>query len=137
MNNVLADPFSYTLTQNQITTFNLSTENYSNKVFIHPPAFVYLSAFLHKYVGLPLPWVPIAFQCSTLLLIPILVSLSFSDLPISKRNQVASIAQIIFLFCPLAAFCSQKFWIDNGLLFGVTLSMTVHQYLSQSWISKR
>ena len=35
-------------------------------------------------------------------------------------------ALVIYTLDPLAFFCSQKFWIDNALLFSVTAAATIH-----------
>jgi hypothetical protein len=50
------------------------------------------------------------------------------------RDSVGSMslwAGVIFIFDPLSHFCSQKFWIDNCLLFTTTLSASIHLYIWQ------
>jgi hypothetical protein len=43
-----------------------------------------------------------------------------------SQGAVSLWAAAIYITDPLAFFCSQKFWIDNALLFCVTLSATIH-----------
>ena len=43
-----------------------------------------------------------------------------------SEGAVALWALVIYVFDPLAFFCSQKFWIDNALLFAVTAAATIH-----------
>jgi hypothetical protein len=131
VNNVLNDWRDYKLSADVIQRFRLAPENYAHSLFVHPPVFVYFSAFLHKYCSLPLPFVPLIYQCGTMLLIPLLVS--YSSNADCSRVKVVSVtlwAMLCFSFCPIAMFVSQKFWIDNCSMFTITLSAYIHLALT-------
>eukprot|EP01036_Dinobryon_divergens_P034784 gene34784-44988_t len=125
-----------------IDSLRLAKENYNDALFIHPPFFVYTSAFLYYYLSIPLPVVPLIFHFATAAMIPIILSCILrNSFEISKQDThlnlnlrmcysaMAIKAMIVFLCCPIAAFCSQKFWIDNALLMTTTLAATVHMLL--------
>ena len=133
---VILNPSDYYLDSDTITRLGLSPENYGDSIFIHPPFFVFVSAFLVKYFAFSLPTISILFHICVLLLIPILVNsivveneekeYKSSELLTIKRQSISIWAMIIFSLDPLAFFCSQKFWIDNALIFSVTLSAVLH-----------
>lgn len=118
--------FDYSLIGKPILD-HISKENYSDSLFLHPPLFVYSSLFLSYYV--PLPLVPIIFQAITLLEI-----VAMAALLSPKENMLHAIvwATVIFSTCPVAWFCSQKFWIDNALVASVSSAALVHIVLTSS-----
>ena len=136
-----------------IDSLRLAKENYNDALFIHPPFFVYVSAILYSYFSIPLPIIPLLFHFATTAMIPIVLSCILQSgcgesptitttthaLITSNFNfnfnlrkcfsPMAIHAMVVFLCCPIAAFCSQKFWIDNALLMTTTLAATVHMLL--------
>ena len=123
---MLNNPRDYRLHSSTIQELGLAPENYSDDLFIHPPLFVYLSAFLHGYVGVDLPIIPILLQLGTLALIPWICSNILPQNYVGEGINIALTALILFSSCPIAAFCSQKFWIDNCLMFSVTFCVAAH-----------
>lgn len=131
--------FDYSLKDKDIIRqFNLAPENYSDSLFIHPPLFVYLSAFLIYCCKLTLPAVPILYQLVTLLLIPAITPYVDPTLTSPRQHQQQSYyvvnhtsltAMVVLLCCPLCAFCSQKFWIDSCLIMCVTICVAGHFWL--------
>ena len=124
-----------------IDALRLSKENYNDALFIHPPFFVYSSAFLSKYLSVPLPLIPLLHQLMVALLMPIFVHFLLREdisgpstqLTASLRRSYSKIsckAIIVFLSCPIVSFCSQKFWIDNALLLTAASSVALHMWLS-------
>jgi len=73
----------------------------------------------------------------TLALLPVLAysvsGLLTSERPLSRfqnmTNGMALWAVVVFAACPVAAFCSQKVWIDNALLFACALAVVAHSTL--------
>ena len=152
---VLRNYTDYTLQgKSTIRELGLAEENYSDPLFIHPPLFVYMSAFLHGYLSIPMPVIPILCQVVTLLMMPIISRyLLRSTIHVSDKNKhggngnrsdgsinkittttisptaVAMMAMIFISCCPIAAFCSQKFWIDNALMMVVTVCAAAHMVL--------
>jgi hypothetical protein len=132
---VLRDWSDYRLHKATIHELGLARENYGDALFIHPPVFVYLSAALHHYVGVPLALVPLLLQGATLMLLPVIChsvltacGSSVED-PTAGPHRSASVglrAWVLLSCCPVAAFCSQKFWIDNCLMTSVTLCVAGH-----------
>ena len=118
-------------------SLRLARENYGDRLFIHPPFFVYSSALLRRLFKLPLPGYALLCQLLTLCLLPVLVySVSgqmATDKPLSRFQQMTSGTALwaiaAFSCCPIAAFCSQKIWIDNALMFTVTLAVVAHTIL--------
>ena len=114
----------------------LARENYGEALFIHPPFFVYSAALLRRVVRLPLPGYVLLCQGLTLALLPVLVY-SVSGLltasPLTRFQQLTNgmclWAVVIYSSCPIAAFCSQKIWIDNALLLAVSLTVVAHTTL--------
>lgn len=141
MYNVLRDPTDYKLHPHTIRELRLAEENYSDELFIHPPLFVYLSAFLHGFLHIPLHIIPILFQVLTICLLPVLARKMIFSSPSVKHgggakeafsDDVGLHAMILFGCCPIIAFCSQKFWIDNALMMAVTVCATAHVCLINS-----
>lgn len=150
LHNVLSNPLDYRLHPHTIQELHLAEENYSDSIFIHPPLFVYLSAMLHRFCGLPIPLIPIVLQTMALGLLPIIcryvmymVNGLYSVIVgcgKDRRNTreyysendiffVGVWSMLILCCCPIAAFSSQKFWIDNCLLWSVTVCVTAHVVL--------
>jgi len=142
---VLADPWDYRLHPRTIQELQLAEENYSDSVFIHPPLFVYTSAVLYKCCGVVLPLVPIVLQVVTLCLLPVICayvlgsikyahavdevvhySAYFSD---GEVYNIGVLSMLLLSCCPIAAFSSQKFWIDNCLMMSVTVCVAAHVVL--------
>jgi hypothetical protein len=97
--------------------------------------FVYLSAGLHHYVGVPLALVPLLLQGATLMLLPVIchrvltACRSGADNSTAGPHRSCSVglrAWVLLSCCPIAAFCSQKFWIDNCSMLSVTLCVATH-----------
>lgn len=134
---ITLDPYDYTLAGKPIVeALNLSRENYSDPLFIHPPLFVYLSAWLVS-LGISLPTIPILCNAVVIILLPIFIKQAgLADLNLlpsaQTSNHVELIALLIYCTCPLSHFCSQKFWIDNLLCSMVLLSATIHVVLCRS-----
>jgi hypothetical protein len=111
----------------------LSVENYGDRVFIHPPFFVYMSVLMQwlSNGALQLPGIPLIFNAITLCSIPLL--LKYSGLDCKENLGVNGLwAMVIFCCCPFTCFVSQKFWIDNALLMTCSLACTFHVYLVSS-----
>lgn len=133
----MQDPSDYKLHAHTIKELRLAEENYSDELFIHPPLFVYLSAFLHGYMHIPLPIIPIIMQVLTMCLLPVIVGKLMPSTPsVENRaikagttSEVGMTAMVLFGCCPIIAFCSQKFWIDNALMMAVTLCVAAHVVL--------
>lgn len=126
---MIADWSDYRLHESTIAELGLARENYSDALFIHPPLFVYLSAALYHYAGMSLALMPLLLQVATVLLLPVI---SMCVLPHrSTLDSVATALRALLLLscCPVAALCSQKFWIDNCLMLTVTLSVVAHVWL--------
>lgn len=122
---VLKSWSSYSLRGHKIITeYRLAKSNYNDALFIHPPVFVYLSALLN-YFGVDLAIVPLVFHVLTALCLVGVVAII--DLPFElRRGDVLLYTVQIFCLCPIACFCSQKFWIDNCAMMSVAVSSFVH-----------
>ena len=132
MNNLKGNIWNYRLTEFDVKAMNLAEENYSDPLFIHPPLFVY-SLAIFKSLGLPLPLLPVLCHVVVLILIP-KITLSITSLWKTNNNvndnRIVSGALMIFSICPIAAFCSQKIWIDNMLMMTITIAATGHMYIT-------
>ena len=145
MRNVLNNFLDYRLHPHTIQELHLAEENYSDSVFIHPPLFVYLSAGLHRFCALPIPLIPIVLQTVALCLLPLIskcvlcmvnnLYAVFGGKDEQNRSEYFSesdifsvgVTAMLFLSCcPIAAFSSQKFWIDNCLYLSVTVCAAAH-----------
>eukprot|EP01032_Pedospumella_encystans_P011897 gene11897-13800_t len=149
MRNVLNNFLDYRLHPHTIQELHLAEENYSDSIFIHPPLFVYLSAGLHHFCALPIPFIPIVLQTVAVCLLPVIsrcvicmVNNLYAVIGCKDGQQnrseyfsesdifgVGVMAMLILSCCPIAAFSSQKFWIDNCLFLSVTVCVTVHVVL--------
>ena len=138
VDSVSAKIWAYSLHDHPIVdSLRLARENYGDRLFIHPPFFVYSSALLRRIFKLPLPGYALLCQLLTLCLLPVLVySVSgqmATEKPLSRFQQMTSGTALwaiaSFSCCPIAAFCSQKIWIDNSLMFAVTLTVVAHTIL--------
>ena len=114
-----------------VDQLRLSPENYGDSLFIHPPNFVYSSMLIQRLTGLSLPAVSVVYHIFSLCLIPCIVQLGNFGIADTVRGTTAAWAMVVFTCCPIAMFCSQKFWIDNALIASVTLSVALH-----IWINK-
>ncbi len=108
---VLKNVYDYRLDIDTVRKFQLSEENYSDSIFIHPPMFTYMSAFLHSTIDVPLALISIIYHLITCVCIVFLIV--FSDINCTRdndmnRGRVAVTAVQLFCFCPVAFFCSQK-----------------------------
>ena len=69
--------------------------------------------------------------------------IAIAEAPVASINEIFSSGAVslwataIYTLDPLAFFCSQKFWIDNALLFFVTLSAAIHMFLWRRKIVRR
>ena len=145
MRNVLNNFPDYRLHPHTIQELHLAEENYSDSVFIHPPLFVHLSAALHRFCAIPVPLIPIVLQTLALCLLPVIsryvlcmvnnLYAVFGGKDGQNRSEyfsegdifsVGATAMLILSCCPIAAFSSQKFWIDNCLFLSVTVCVAVH-----------
>lgn len=119
----------YTLQGKDILSrLHLPVENYDFAVFIHPPAFIYLTAgLLWLWPTLPLPLVPVLYQLVSFLCLPWLVWEVLWGTSLERCSMTVSLkAMLLVSICPITLFCSQKFWLDNILLMNMTLSVAVH-----------
>lgn len=128
----------------------LAEENYNHGLFIHPPLFVYTSAALNKWLwpALPLPLHAVLFQVIALVATGAVCwhviapsssadarglgsNSNSADCSSSAEGRISCCvwAMILIMCCPIAAFCSQKIWIDNALLMGVSVSAALHMQL--------
>ena len=74
VDSVSAKFWAYSLHDHPIVdSLRLSRENYGDRLFIHPPFFVYSSALLRRIFKLPLPGYALLCQLLTLCLLPVLV----------------------------------------------------------------
>jgi hypothetical protein len=129
VSSVLKNSSDYSLqTFQQVSKLDLADENYNYPVFHHPPIFVYLSAYLMSHFRfLSLPMLSILYQYVVFLLLPVLShSLLSSTVYSHYWWEIGVKAQLIWLVCPIAGFCSQKFWIDNCLVMTTMIGMTVY-----------
>lgn len=129
---VSTDIYAYRLSNTDIERYRLSRDNYNDGIFIHPPMYVYLSMLLIKYGKLSFAAVSVMYHFVTLVTIPIIVS----QLNVSQQQKqhqytdsVSSLAMLLYSICPIALFCSQKYWIDNCLVMTVTVATAVHMLL--------
>jgi hypothetical protein len=130
VNSVLSDASDYRLHASTIQELGLAPENYNDSLFIHPPVFVYLSAALHGCLGVPLPLIPLLLQGATLLLMVVICRAISPRTASGGCGSSAGLqAWVLLSCCPIAAFCSQKFWIDNCLMLGVTAAAAAHVWL--------
>eukprot|EP01039_Chlorochromonas_danica_P010131 gene10131-11213_t len=119
----------YTLQGKDILSrLHLPAENYDFAVFIHPPAFIYLTAgLLRLWPTLPLPLVPVLYQLVAFLCLPWLVREVVWGTSLERHYMTVSLkAMLLVAVCPTTLFCSQKFWLDNSLLMNMSLSVAVH-----------
>jgi hypothetical protein len=119
VNSILLDWSDYRLDQDFIRRFQLSEENYSDDVFIHPPVFVYVAAFLHSF-GLSLAVIPSIFHLITAGCIILCVDII--DVPLKNQIDIHTVrtwAVLIFVFCPISFFCSQKVNLFKFVLYYV------------------
>lgn len=154
VNSISNNFFDYSLqNSNIIQLYQLSSENYNDKIFIHPPLFVYTLYIFQNWFHLSLPISIVIihlltsillFPLTILLLVPIqlksgnIIILNSSNLNISNISNTSIIALwavVIYSFCPITSFCSQKIWIDNMASFVITLSATIHTIATFSNIS--
>lgn len=92
---------------------------------------MYSSAILQYYTGISLPSVIICHHIITALCIPLLITGMASDsIPHVVVENLSVLSLVLFLLCPISAFCSQKIWIDNCLMMTVTVSATAHVHLT-------
>ena len=143
---MLNDPWDYRLHPHTVQELQLAEENYSDSVFIHPPLFVYMSATLCKYCNVILPLVPLLLQVVALCLLPVICNYVLSSVKyahVVDNNMVhysayfsdgevyhiGVLSMILLSCCPIAAFSSQKFWIDNCLVMSVTVCVAAHVVL--------
>ena len=130
-----ADALDYSLTSSGIVDiYQLSASNYGDKLFIHPPIFVYTMAVLNYAFQVPLPVVSVVYHLLTAAAIvplsyAVCESLSLSTCGAGSSAAVSLWALVIYCCCPVAAFCSQKIWIDNAASLAVTISALMHMYL--------
>ena len=133
------DFHDYTLKDKPLLSqIGLTAENYQDSVFIHPPIFVYLSVFLHDYLGMALPSISILFHLITAGFLADIMHFGkfFRDISLKDKKrshrmeELASLwAVVIYSLDPLAFFCGQKIWIDNCLVCSVTIVVAVHMAL--------
>ena len=127
----------YRLPPEIIRQFRLAAENYGDRLFIHPPLFVYLSAALRYGLNIPLPIISIVYQAITMILTVLILREMFSSLDqksSSRRGKrdvhaAAVWSLVCFSFCPIAGFISHKFWIDNCLMMTVAAAVLAHTKL--------
>lgn len=120
-----------------LTQLRLAKENYNHRLFVHPPIFVYTTALLKQYLLISIPGIPIIFQLITICCIPILCNSIVKITKMRDRDRIhrhdwfslALLSTIVFSFCPILGFCSQKLWIDNALLATTTTAVTFHTYI--------
>lgn len=113
---VRENPADYTLRGTTILR-NLKNEIYDRPLFFHPPLFVYVAALLQS-AGLPFELVPVFFSLGTLLCAYWLGLILYDE----RR---AVLGTLLAALCPVTWFISQKFWIDNALIFTWTLCLAV------------
>ena len=130
MQTVTLDWRHYTIQDHRILSeLRLAEENYSDKLFIHPPVFVYLSAAL-QYYGMPLALIPVFFFAVSVIFTVLLVCAS--ELVDSSQIDFTVVWSVVLSStCPIAFFCSQKFWIDNCLMMTVSISAFMHILLTK------
>jgi len=125
--------FDYSLRNTDLVqTYQLSSSNYNDALFIHPPFFVYFLYSLN-YIGLSLPMASVFMHIATAgLMYPLTILLYSTPLQskqeCNKAHVTAMWGVVVYLFCPIAAFCSQKIWIDNAAAFTVVLCAVLHLY---------
>ena len=95
---------------------------------------MYLSTFLIYWCKLTIPAVSILYHLVALLLIPAITAHIDPTIPSWNYsgyvvNSTSIMAMVILLCCPLCAFCSEKFWIDNCLIMCVNTCIAGHLWL--------
>ena len=134
VNSVSLDFYDYTIHDKPILdSLRLARENYGDALFIHPPVFVYACMLLRRYLGLSLPAVSLLCNATTMLLLPVLIRLGgFYEGHGRPQGSIEFWSLLIYIFCPITHFCSQKIWIDNMLTTTVVLSATIHLWFVSS-----
>ena len=128
---VIQNVFDYRLDADTIWRFQLSPENYSDSIFIHPPMFTYISAFLHNTMDIPLAIVSVIYHLVTCVCLVFIVS--SIDITTTRdsgmaHGRIGMTALQLFVFCPIAFFCSQKVQYITYHVF-VILTMLLHLYM--------
>lgn len=147
---ILQSIFDYSLWNkiDLLHALNLSFSHYNMRIFIHPPNFVYFCAFCSHFLGLHLISIPLLCQGVTLLCVGAVASFAVSagggydcahsmSVGTDSCNSVQSRMQhcvlwsmLLYAFCPLSVFISQKLWIDNMLCMTVSAAVGLHVYWS-------
>lgn len=129
---------SYYIPTSLIEQYRLSPENYGDNLFIHPPLYVLLCLAGKRWMNLSLPAMSLLLHALTCALIPALVSVVLRFFFPNRKDtsnfqqQVSLWAVVIYAFCPVVSFVSQKVWIDNAAVLCVTFSAALHLYLASS-----
>ncbi len=92
--------------------------------------FVVVCAWLQKCFGFSLPGSSLFFHAVTTILTALMSLLSieffFPLIEVATASAISIWAVIIYTFCPIVSFSSQKVWIDNCAAATVTLSAVIH-----------
>lgn len=135
MNSVYESWSRYYIPSEIISQYQLAPENYGDRLFIHPPLYVALCLACRSWLGLSLPAVSLLCHCVTCALV---LALPYGLQRVFMRynadhsllTNVSLLAVLIYAFCPIVSFVSQKVWIDNAAVMCVTFSAVVHLMLS-------
>ena len=122
--------FAYSIPPSIIQTFRLAPENYSDSLFIHPPLYIMLCLLLKSTFGVSLPSASLVFHVLTASMIPLLTHQICTFMSVNKNavdiDSISVLAVIIFCFCPIVSFATQKVWIDNAAVMTITLCAVFH-----------
>lgn len=132
---VSRDYTSYYLPPEIISQFRLAPENYGDGLFIHPPLFVLLNVAGQKLAGLPLPATSLLCHIVTCLMVLLLPAGLLNFFTPGTYNsaacqRVSLWAVVVYTFCPIVTFVSQKVWIDNAAVMCVSIAAVVHLHVS-------
>lgn len=131
VNSVSLDVYDYTVHNKPILEgLHLSRDNYGDSLFIHPPLYVYTCMLLKRYLGLSLPAISLVCNAITMLLLPVVIRLGDLYQGSHTRGSIEFWSLLLYIFCPITHFCSQKIWIDNMLTTMVMLSATIHLWIA-------
>ena len=120
------DLTAYRLPPALINEFGLAPENYGDHMFIHPPLYVLLCVAARRICGMSLPAVSLLCHTATCVLIAALPHALFrlflpGKYSFTRCMTLGTWAVLIYTFCPIVSFVSQKVTFMYTLLICVAL----------------
>ncbi len=122
--------FNYFIPPDIIRNFRLAPENYGDSLFIHPPLYIIVCLLLKNLFGVSLPGVSLVLHVITALMIPSLACQICTFLGVNSSavdiDTLSLLAVVIYCFCPIVSFATQKVWIDNAAVMTTTFCAVFH-----------